>query len=254
MIGQVTDATGLSQLSTEALKAEILDLVQDQDQRPLSQKVACQQNQLAPYFAELQRRNPYPTAEAQIPIILGVWTPIWSTIPFHDILPGRIRQQSYQIFHGDGYYANVAHYVPGHQLGFLDRLAAILVAYNLMVLQRFEARNGAWFIQNVGIEQAWVPRHQALTMAEADQWFTRVVQSKLPQLIQKSMPRSGPQIEHLEAPDLKDLNPKTAKKFQKTFLATPLLEHLYVDREFRLVKTQREAKQRASYTIAIRRD
>ncbi|WP_289500572.1 hypothetical protein [Gloeocapsopsis sp. IPPAS B-1203] len=40
---------------------------------------------------------------------------------------------------------------------------------------------------------------------------------------------------------------------EKTYLATPQLEHLYVDRDFRIVKTQREAAQRPSYTIAIRR-
>ena len=43
------------------------------------------------------------------------------------------------------------------------------------------------------------------------------------------------------------------KKVEKILQATPQLEHLYCDRDFRIVKTQRESKQRASYTIAIRK-
>ncbi len=146
MVMQLATQDNLSYLSIEELKTQLLELVADQDARPLKDKVAFYKNQLEPYFVELQRRNRYPTAESQLPLVLGVWTPIWSTIPFHDILPGRIQQQSYQIFHDDGFYANVAHYVPGHQVGLLQKLGSLLSAYNLMVLQRFAARDGEWLI------------------------------------------------------------------------------------------------------------
>ncbi|MFS0518274.1 hypothetical protein ACEYW6_26640 [Nostoc sp. UIC 10607] len=45
----------------------------------------------------------------------------------------------------------------------------------------------------------------------------------------------------------------TVKKFEKAYLATSFLEHIYIDNDFRLVKSQREATQRPSYTIAVRK-
>ena len=53
---------------------------------------------------------------------------------------------------------------------------------------------------------------------------------------------------------LENLNSSTAKRFKTAFGATPQFEHLYIDPDFRIVKTRREAKQRPSYTIAIRRN
>ena len=50
-----------------------------------------------------------------------------------------------------------------------------------------------------------------------------------------------------------NLDRSIIKKFEKAYQATPVLEHLYIDNDLRLVKTQREAAQRPSYTIAIRR-
>ena len=65
--------------------------------QPLKQKVEYYQ-QLEPIVTELSRRNPFPQPEDQVPHVLGVWTPVWSTIPFQDMLPGRVSKQSYQIF------------------------------------------------------------------------------------------------------------------------------------------------------------
>ncbi|WP_218596732.1 hypothetical protein [Chroogloeocystis siderophila] len=103
----------LSSQSTSELKAELLERVTGRDTDSLNTKVQYHKNILTPYIEELTQRNPYPVAAEQIPLVLGVWTPIWSTIPFHDTLPGRSREQSYQIFHDDSYYANIARYTPG---------------------------------------------------------------------------------------------------------------------------------------------
>jgi hypothetical protein len=193
----------------------------------------------------LSRRNPFPTAEEQVPICLGVWSPVWSTIPFQDIFPGRLRDQSYQIFHDNGYYANIARYAPGHQLSFLQKISSTLVAYDFMVLQKYTVKDGYWHIQNVGIEQSFRIGGIPLDIEKAENWFTTIVESRLQEPHRKA--------NSLKAPELKNLDKSTTKKFQKIFLATPQLEHLYIDHEFRLLKTQRESKQRPSYTIAVRR-
>ncbi len=244
MIAELPIPGKLSQMSTEELKNKLLELTKGRDIEPLNQKVLFYKNELEPLFEELSRRNPLPTAEEQVPIVLGVWSPVWSTIPFQDTLPGRIHDQSYQIFHDDGYYANIARYAPGHQRSFLQKLSSILMAYDFMVLQKFAVQDGQWSIQNVGIEQTFRLRGVPLSIDKAESWFTAVVRSQLQASFQKDSPK---------VPELKNLNQKTAKKFKKIFLATPRLEHLYIDDDFRLIKTQREAKQRPSYTIAIRR-
>jgi hypothetical protein len=48
------------------------------------------------------------------------------------------------------------------------------------------------------------------------------------------------------------LDKPVQKKFETTYLAKPLFEHIYIDNDLRLVKTQRSANQRPSYTIAVR--
>lgn len=234
----------LSHRSTEELKHELLQLTKSRDTEPLNQKVLFYKNELAPIFEELSRRNPFPKAEEQVSLVLGVWTPVWSTIPFQDTLPGRIRDQSYQIFHDNGYYANIARYAPGHKLPFLQKLSSILFAYDLMLVQKFEVLNGQWYIQNIGIEQAFRARAIPLSIDKADDWLTAAVKSN-PKL-------SSQTIDYPKAPSLNNLDKSTAKRFEKAFLATPQFEHLYIDHDFRLVKTQREAKQRPSYTIAVR--
>ncbi|KAM3098119.1 hypothetical protein ACKFKG_06785 [Phormidesmis sp. 146-35] len=243
MTGILVDASRLNRLTTEELKNEILALTHDRDADPLNEKVLFHKNELSPYFEELSQRNPYPIAAEQIPVVLGVWTPYWSTIPFHDALPGRIHDASYQIFGNRGYYGNIARYAPGHQVKLLNRFSSFLAAYDFMVLQKFEVREGEWYIQNVGIEQAFKRREAPLTIEKAEEWFNTVVESRL----------SNQKTELPETLKLENLDKTTVKKFEKTYLATPKFEHLYVDHDFRLVKTQREAKQRPSYTIAIRR-
>ena len=48
------------------------------------------------------------------------------------------------------------------------------------------------------------------------------------------------------------VNRSTAKRYEKVYKSKPKLEHLYIDRDFRLVKSSREKNQRPSYTIATR--
>jgi hypothetical protein len=204
------------------------------------------QDRLAPIFEELSRRNPYPIPEEQISLVLGVWSPVWSTIPFQDIIPGRMQEESYQIFHNDGYYANIARYAPGHRLPFLSKLSSIFFAYDLMLLQKYEIRDGNWYIQNIGIEQRLRIKATPLTIDKAEDWFTRSVQS---QSKLSSDTKDSPKI-----PLLKSFNQKIAKQTKGAFKATPQFEHLYIDPNFRLVKTRREAKQRPSYTIAVRKE
>ncbi|RUR74667.1 hypothetical protein ACF3DV_21840 [Chlorogloeopsis fritschii PCC 9212] len=232
-------------LSTQELKNELLELVEGRDAENLKTKVNFYQEELQPYFEELMQRNPFPVVEDQLPVVLGVWTPVWSTIPFHDILPGRIREQSYQIFHDDGLYANIARFAPGQQSSFWKNVTSKLPTYDFMVMQKYAVCDNQWCIQNIGIFQAFRNREIPLTIDDADDWFTNVVNSKIKQALQTGgLPK---------ALKLENLDKTTIKKFEKTYLATPVLEHLYVDHELRLVKTQREPSQRPSYTIAARR-
>ena len=242
MIDTTSDTQQLSKTTTEELKQKLLQLTCDRDSQPLKKKVQFYQEQLQPIITELSRRNPLPQAEEQVSSIVGVWTPVWSTIPFQDILPGRVSEQSYQIFHDNGFYANIARYAPGSKLklGWLQKLASILLAFDLMIVQKYEIKDGQWQIKNIGIKQALRWQGAALSISKADSWFTKVEQS--PQIAD-----TATKIE------LKNLNNSTAKKIKTAFGATPQFEHLYMDRDFRIVKTRREAKQRPSYTIAIRK-
>jgi hypothetical protein len=243
-VNPAIDNNQLKNQSVEELKQILLELTCDRDQNPINQKVKFYQDKLAPIFEELSQRNPYPNPKDQVSLILGVWSPVWSTIPFQDIIPGRIPEESYQIFHDDGYYANIARYAPASKLPLLSKLPSILFAYDLMLLQKYDIQDGNWHIQNIGIKQG-LRIGNSLTIDKAEDWFTRSVQSKskLP-----SETKNAPQI-----PLLKSLNRKIAKQTKGAFKATPQFEHLYIDPDFRLVKTRREAKQRPSYTIAVRK-
>jgi hypothetical protein len=229
----MVDLDSCTQKSTDELKQAVLDRVANRDGDALGQKVQFYKAELAALVAELQRRNPVPDAGDQIALVQGVWLSLWSTIPFQDIFPGRIRDQSYQIFHPDGYYANMARYAPGSRLPVLKKLSAWLVAYDFMLIQRYEVRDQQWLIQNVGVEQALRLRARPFTAPVAEAWFTKAVAS--PKLTR---------MKHLDRP--------TTTKVEKILQATPQLEHLYCDSDFRIVKTQRESNQRASYTIAVR--
>lgn len=244
LVNKVLNSDQLSHRSAEELKHELLKLTKNRDTETLNQKVLFYKNVLAAIFEELSRRNPFPNAEEQVSLVPGVWSPIWSTIPFQDILPGRIREQSYQIFHDNGYYANIGRYAPGHTLSFWHNISSRLLAYDLMVIQKYEVKNGEWYIQNIGIEQAFRSRENPLSIDKAGDWFNAVV---------KSNPKVYSQTtDYPKAPLIENLDKSTVKRFKKILLATPKFEHLYIDRDFRLVKTRREAKQRPSYTIAVR--
>ncbi len=234
----------LGHWSTEELKQGLLSLAESRNTEPIKQKILFYQESLAPIFEELHRRNPYPKPEDQVTLVLGVWASVWSTIPYQDLVPGRIREQSYQIFHDNGYYANIARYAPGQKIPFLRKLSSILYVYDLMVLQRYEIKNSQWDIQNIGIEQALRSGAIPLSIEKAEAWFTQVVTSKANKFSQT--------LEPLKAPSFENLDKSTAKKLQTAFLMVPQFEHLYIDHDFRLVKTQREANQRPSYTIAVR--
>ena len=242
MVDTTPSTQQLSQCSTAELKQKLLQLTEDKDIQPLKQKVEYYQQFLLPIVTELSQRN-LPQAEDQVPLVQGIWTPVWSTIPFQDILPGRVSEQSYQIFHNDGYYANIARYAPGNKLklGWLQKLASVLLAFDLMIIQKYGVKDGRWLIENIGIKQAIRWQGADLTLAKANAWFTKVT----PDLSTTDTPSET---------ELKNLNNSTAKKFKTAFRATPQFEHLYIDRDFRVVKTKREAKQRPSYTIAIRRE
>ncbi|MEH2072657.1 MAG: hypothetical protein V7K47_31660 [Nostoc sp.] len=241
----ITTSKELTSWSPAEIKNQIIELVKDRNLESLKAKVEFYKNELAPYFAELSQRNPFPEVADQVAIAIGGWMPIWSTIPFQDILPGRIHEQSYQIFHNDGYYANIARYALGHQSGFWQKFASKLPTYDLMLLQHYSIKNEQWNIKNVGIFQAWGNREISLTIEDADKWFTKNVESKLQQ------PSSN--IDLQQELQLKEMDRNTVKKFEKVYLATSFLEHLYIDNDFRLIKSQREATQRSSYTIAVRK-
>ncbi|MFN6464811.1 MAG: hypothetical protein RMZ41_023750 [Nostoc sp. DedVER02] len=243
----VTSDADLTYWTTAEIKNQILELVKDRNREPLKAKVEFYKNELAPYFAELSRRNPFDRVVDQVAIVIGVWIPIWSTIPFQDILPGRIHEQSYQIFHNDGYYANIARYAPGHQSGFWQKIASKIPAYDLMLLQKYSVRDEQWDIKNVGIFQALKNREIPLTIDDADKWFTTTLESKF------KGKEATQNIDLQQELKLKDMDRNTVKKFEKVYLATSFLEHLYIDNDFRLVKSQREATQRPSYTIAVRK-
>lgn len=234
----------LTNCTTSELKNKVLEIVKGKNNQTLREKVKFYQNELEPYFTELSRRNPISNVVEQATIVIGIWKSVWSTIPFQDIVPGRIDEESYQIFHDDGYYANIARYAPGHQSNFLRIFTSKIPAYDLMVLQKYAIKNEQWQIQNVGIFQALKKRDKPLTIDDADSWFTSIVKSKFQQ--------PAAQIDLKQEVNLDTVDRNTIKKFEKAYLSTPTLEHLYIDNDFRLVKSQREAKQRPSYTIAVR--
>jgi hypothetical protein len=98
MVEHKLSLESLHQLSTEALKQELLRLTAKRDTETLSQKVQFFKETLAPLFEVMSTRNPCPQVEAQAALVIGTWKPLWSTIPFQDTIPGRLREQSYQIF------------------------------------------------------------------------------------------------------------------------------------------------------------
>ena len=244
---QVPDTNALSRLSTEDLKQKLIDLAQPHEGDSLSQKRKFYESTLQPFFETLAQRNPTQNVKDQSDLVIGVWKPIWSTIPFQDVLPGRRLDQSYQIFRNDGYYANIARYAPGTDLPILRNLSFNPIVYDLMLVQKYEIREEEWLIENVSIKQRLKLAASQLTLETAKNWFEQVMAAPL-----KEVKSSGEM--NVKLPFSKKANQRASKQLQGAARAKPKLEHLYIDRDFRLVKSQRESKQRPSYTITVRAD
>lgn len=247
------ETAALADASTDTLKASLLTQVQGREADAMGKKVRFAKENLMPLFDELERRNPTPSLTAQIPLLQGIWLPLWSTIPFQDVLPGRVHHESYQIFDDSGYYANLARYKPGRTSPWLGWLARWLVSYDLLIMQSYgvstqPADSGPslapeqayWDIQNVCIRQVLRVGSRSFSPRDAQAWFEQTL-AKYQKVGEPSQPEAlagGTRI--------------TPKQFEQIAQARPQLEHLYIDAELRLVKTQREKSQRPSYTVAVR--
>ncbi|KPQ32587.1 MAG: hypothetical protein HLUCCA11_21160 [Phormidesmis priestleyi Ana] len=265
------EPTALAAAETSSLKSTLLKQVEARDAEPMAKKVRFAKETLMPLFNELEKRNPTPELSQQIPLLKGIWFPVWSTNPFQDILPGRVQHESYQIFNDNGYYANLARYKPGQKTQLLSWLSRWLFSYDLMIMQSYSVQTqdtgehdhpqtpsqpsqpnqpsqssqpnrAYWDIQNVSIQQALRFGSISFSAETAQTWFNRAVAKyqKTPELQQQaSMPT-------------RRTNRVATKQYQQISKARPQLDNLYIDSEFRLVKTQREKSQRPSYTVAVR--
>lgn len=244
----ILDSTALADIDTDTIKRQLLQLVESRDRDRMSQKVRFLEEQLLPFFTELERRNPTSSLTDEVPLVQGVWRSVWSTIPFQDILPGRLRDQSYQIFADNGFYANLARYKPGNKIPLLGGLVRRLFSYDLMIVQTYGIDETdtditqSWDIQNVSIRQVVRWGINPLDVSTAQTWFEDAVIA--------AQNTQQPQENIIVPAQSRDR--ATEKKYEKVFKSKPQLEHLYIDHDFRLVKTRREKNQRPSYTIAVR--
>ncbi|PZU99606.1 MAG: hypothetical protein DCF32_18485 [Leptolyngbya sp.] len=250
-------AAALAAADTSTLKSSLLKQVDEREAEPMGKKVRFANETLLPLFNELEHRNPTPDLKQQIPLLKGIWLPVWSTIPFQDIIPGRVHHESYQIFDDNGFYANLARYKPGRKTPILSWVSRWLLSYDFMIMQSYgiQALTAAdhpsapgktgqdyWEIQNVCIQQILRVGSPSLSAEAAQAWFNQTVAN-----YQKN-PASQPQA----ARSAQDKNRVTTKQYEQIVQARPRLDHLYIDPDFRLVKTQREKSQRPSYTVALR--
>ncbi|MEH2067999.1 MAG: hypothetical protein V7K47_07500 [Nostoc sp.] len=212
----------------------------------LDTEIKFYKTELLPYFIKLSQHNPVFNITEQLRLLVGVWTPIWSTISFHETLPKRIQEQSFQIFQQNGYCASVARYILGKESFSYRESPLKLLAYDFMVVQKYEVKNGKWYIQDVGKFQAFKNPEIPLTLESASDWFTNVFNTQVKSSVLKvNLPK---------ALELDNLDTNNAAQNQKTCLATSLVfEHLYIDSDWRLVKTQTDASQLPNYTIAVKR-
>ncbi len=222
-------------------KNEILARVQGRNPEALNTEINFYKTELLPYFIKLSQQNPVFSVTEQLRLLVGVWTPIWSSISFHESLPKRIQDQCFQIFQQDGYCASVARYLLGKESSFSDNFPSKLPAYDFMVIQKYEVKNGKWYLQNIDRFQAFKNREIPLTLESVYNWFTNVVNTKVKPNSSKALNLQNLEINHVN-------------EFKKTYLATSqVFEHLYIDNDWRLVKTQTDASHLPSYTIAVRR-
>ena len=236
----------LSVTKTLKVKNEILARVQDRKPETLNAEMKFYKTELLPYFIKLSQHNPVLSVTEQLRLLVGVWTPIWSTISFHESLPKRIQEQSFQIFQRDGYCASIARYILGKESSLSQNFESNLPAYDFMVIQKYGVQNGKWGLQNIDRFQAFKNREIPLTLESVYSWFTDVVNTKVKLNASKLALPKAVKLENLEI--------NHANEFQKTSLATSqVFENLYIDNDWRLVKTQTDASHLPSYTIAVRR-
>ncbi len=253
------EPAALTAAETSSLKSTLLNQVEARDAEPMAKKVRFANEILMPLFNELEKRNPTPELSQQIPLLKGVWFPVWSTNPFQDILPGRVHHESYQIFNDNGYYANLARYKPGRKTQLLSWLSRWLLSYDLMIMQSYsiqtqgtgepdhplapsQPNQAYWDIQNVSIQQALRFGSISFNAETAQSWFNRAVAKH----------QKAPELQPQASMPTRRTNRVATKQYQQISKARPQLDNLYIDPEFRLVKTQREKSQRPSYTVAVR--
>ena len=257
------EPAAVERADTASLKSSLLKHVDARDSDPMAKKVRFANETLMPLFNELEKRNPTPELSQQVPLLKGVWFPVWSTNPFQDILPGRVQHESYQIFNERGYYANLARYKPGRKQPILSWLSRWLLSYDLMIMQSYSVQTQAegspfhpfasnqtghdyWDIRNVSIKQSLRIGSTSFNAKTAQAWFNKeVVKHQQPH----NLKRQDASPTQLSA---QQTNRIATKQYQQISKARPRLDNLYIDPEFRLVKTQREKSQRPSYTVAVR--
>ncbi len=253
------EPVAVEKANTSSLKSSLLKQVESRDTDPMAKKVRFANETLMPLFNELEKRNPTPELSEQIPLLKGVWFPVWSTNPFQDIFPGRVHRESYQIFGDNGYYANLARYKPGQKRQALSWLSRWLLSYDLMIMQSYSVQAQAtgapthplapkqpgqeyWDIQNVSIQQSLRFGSISFNADAAQAWFDQAIAKH----------QQSPQLQRQDSLPTQRTNRVAPKQYQQISKARPRLDNLYIDREFRLVKTQREKSQRPSYTVAVR--
>ncbi|MBD0344063.1 MAG: hypothetical protein ICV63_04375 [Coleofasciculus sp. Co-bin14] len=253
------ESPALAEADTSTLKSSLLKQVEGRDTEPMAKKVRFANESLMPLFNELAKRNPTPDLHQQIPLMKGIWFPVWSTNPFQDILPGRVGPDSYQIFDDKGYYANLARYKPGRKAPILNWVSRWLLSYDLLIMQSYSVQAQApaepdrpsapnptaqnyWDIQNVCIKQALRFGSPSFNPEAAQAWFDRTAAKY----------QKDPASQQLASIPAQGKNRISDKQYQQISKARPQLDNLYIDQDFRLVKTQREKSQRPSYTVAVR--
>lgn len=231
---------------TLKFKNEILARVQGRKLETSNVEINFYKTELLPYFIKLSEHNPVFSVTEQLRLLVGVWTPIWSTISFHESLPKRIQEQSFQIFQHDGYCASIARYILGKESSLSQNFQSKLPAYDFMVIQKYGVQNGKWNLQNIDRFQAFKNREIPLTLESVYNWFTNVVNTKVK--------LNASEVALPQAVKLENLEINHANEFKQTYLASSqVFENLYIDNDWRLVKTQTDASHLPSYTIAVRR-
>ncbi|MBW4423451.1 MAG: hypothetical protein KME50_03035 [Nostoc desertorum CM1-VF14] len=227
-------------------KNEIFARVQGRNLKDLNDEIDFYKTELLPYFIKLSQQNPVFSVTEQLRLLVGVWTPIWSTISFHESLPKRIQEQSFQIFQQDGYCGSVARYIMGKEPDSSQNFQSTLPAYDFMLIQKYEVQNGRWYLHNIDRFQAFKNREIPLTLESVYNWFTNKVNTKVKV--------NAPKLDLTKVQKLENLEANHANELNKTSLVTSqVFEHLYIDNDLRLVKTQTDASHLPSYTIAVRR-